>query len=56
MATAARAWGYNFDWQSRNFFAPRGTPTIVPTAFAARALIEGKKLGRLDMMDRIFKI
>jgi hypothetical protein len=34
------AWGYNFDWQSRNFFAPRGTPTIVPTAFAARAFIE----------------
>jgi hypothetical protein len=33
-------WGYNFDWQSRNFFAPRGTPTIVPTAFAARALME----------------
>jgi hypothetical protein len=33
-------WGYNFDWQSRNFFAPRDTPTIVPTAFAARALIE----------------
>src|SRR3954454_19207627 len=33
-------WGYNFDWQSRNFFASRGTPTIVPTAFAARALIE----------------
>jgi len=35
------AWGYNFDWQSRNFFAARGTATIVPTAFAARALIEG---------------
>ena len=34
------AWGYNFDWQSRNFFAPRGTPTIVPTAFAVRALTE----------------
>jgi hypothetical protein len=34
------AWGYNFDWQSRNFFAPRGTPTIVPTAFAARAFLE----------------
>ena len=34
------AWGYNFAWQSRNFFAPSGTPTIVPTAFAARALIE----------------
>jgi len=34
------AWGYNFDWQNRNFFAPKGTPMIVPTAFAARALLE----------------
>lgn len=34
-------WGYNFDWQSRNFFAPKNTATLVPTAFAARALIEG---------------
>jgi len=40
------AWGYNFDWQSRNFFAPRGTPTIVPTAFAARALIEATRAFR----------
>ena len=38
--SSGAAWGYNFDWQSRNFFAPRGTPTIVPTAFAARAFIE----------------
>ncbi len=36
-------WGYNFDWQSRKFFAPRNTPTIVPTAFAARALIEARQ-------------
>ncbi|HYE65607.1 MAG TPA: hypothetical protein VD966_08490 [Pyrinomonadaceae bacterium] len=34
------AWGYNFDWQGRAFFAPRGTPAVVPTAFAARALLE----------------
>lgn len=34
------AWGYSFDWQNRNFFAPRGTPMIVPTAFAARAFLE----------------
>ena len=40
-------WGYNFDWQSRNFFAPRDTPTIVPTAFAARALIEASR----DLQD-----
>jgi hypothetical protein len=34
------AWGYNFDWQGRAFFASRGTPTVVPTAFAARALAD----------------
>jgi len=34
------AWGYNFAWQSRNFYAPPGTPMIVPTAFAARAYVE----------------
>ena len=34
------AWGYNFDWQNRNFFAPKGTPMIVPTAFGARAFFE----------------
>ncbi len=38
------SFGYNFDWQSRAFFAPRGTPTIVPTAFAARALIEAHEI------------
>jgi len=38
------AWGYNFDWQGRAFYAPRGTPTVVPTAFAARALIEAAEL------------
>ncbi|HEY0407216.1 MAG TPA: hypothetical protein VGC89_15900 [Pyrinomonadaceae bacterium] len=37
------AWGYNFDWQGRAFFAPRGSPTVVPTAFAARALLEGAR-------------
>jgi hypothetical protein len=37
------AWGYNFDWQSRVFFAPRGTPMIVPTAFAVRALVEASQ-------------
>jgi len=39
----AACWGYNFDWQSRSFFAPRGTPTVVPTAFAARAFIEAAR-------------
>lgn len=34
------SFGYNFDWQSRAFFARRGTPAIVPTAFACKALLE----------------
>lgn len=38
------AFGYNFDWQSRVFFAPKGTPTIVPTAFAGRAFVESFQL------------
>ena len=38
--TGGAAWGYNFDWQGRAFYAPRGTPTLVPTAFAVRALVE----------------
>jgi hypothetical protein len=38
------AFSYNFDWQSRAFFAPKGTPTVVPTAFAAQAFIEAYQL------------
>lgn len=34
-------WGYPFDWQSRAFFAPRGTPNAVVTAFCGHALLDG---------------
>jgi len=37
---AEACWGYNFDWQSRAFFAPRGTPNVVCTVFAAHALLD----------------
>ena len=37
------AWGYNFDWQSRAFYATKTVPTIVPTAFAVRALVEASR-------------
>jgi len=33
-------WGYNFDWQSRAFFAPRNTPNVVCTVFAAQACLD----------------
>lgn len=37
---AEACWGYNFDWQSRVFFAPRGTPNVVCTVFAAHAYLD----------------
>ncbi len=37
-------WGYNFDWQARAFFQPRGTPTVVATTFNTEALLEAYKI------------
>ncbi|GAB4514590.1 MAG: exopolysaccharide biosynthesis protein VpsJ [Allomuricauda sp.] len=31
-------WGYDFDWQARAFFQPKGTPTVVATSFVVEAL------------------
>ncbi len=33
-------WGYNFDWESRAFFQPKFTPTIVATSFIADAMLD----------------
>ena len=33
-------WGYNFDWQSRAFFLPKETPTVVATSFISYALMD----------------
>lgn len=33
-------WGYNFDWQSRAFLLPKGTPTVVNTSFIGRAFLD----------------
>lgn len=37
---SGNGWGYNFDWQSRAFFIPRGTPTIVNSSFIGHALLD----------------
>jgi hypothetical protein len=37
---AEACWGYPFDWQSRVFFAPRGTPNVVCTVFAGHAYLD----------------
>ncbi len=33
-------WGYNFDWQSKAFFLPRYTPTVVATSFIANSFLD----------------
>lgn len=33
-------WGYNFNWQSRAFYVPRYTPTVVNSSFIGHALLD----------------
>ncbi len=37
---SGNSWGYNFDWQSRTTFRPKGTPTIVNSSFIGHALLD----------------
>ena len=37
-------WGYNFDWQSRAFYQPKFTPTIVVTSYVANALLDAYEI------------
>lgn len=37
---SGNCWGYNFDWQSRVFFVPKYTPTIVNTSYVGHALLD----------------
>jgi len=34
------AWGYNFDWQTRTYLVPKGSPNIICSTFAANALLD----------------
>jgi len=43
-------WGYNFDWQGRAGFTPKGTPTIVNTAFIAHAFLDAYELLREERL------
>lgn len=42
------AWGYPFDWQARAFAVPRGTPNLICTAFALRAIVAAGREGLLS--------
>jgi len=37
-------WGYNFPWESKAFYFPRFTPTVVASTFAANALLDAYEL------------
>lgn len=39
-------WGYGFDWQSRAFFLPSNTPTVVATSFVVDALFSAFEITR----------
>lgn len=39
-------WGYNFDWQTRTYLVPRGSPNIICTTFAANALLDAYERSR----------
>lgn len=46
------AWGYNFDWQSRAFFVPKGTPTMVNTSFIGAAFLDMyEQMGQPDHLS-----
>lgn len=45
---SGNCWGYNFDWQSRAFFLPKYTPTIVNSSFIGHALIDTYRLVNLE--------
>lgn len=45
-------WGYNFDWESRAFFQPKFTPTIVASSFIANALLDAYDItGEARLLD-----
>lgn len=43
-------WGYNFDWQARAFFQPKGTPTVVASVFIANAMLDAYEILKQDAL------
>lgn len=50
-------WGYNFDWQSRAFFVPKHTPTVVNSSLIGHALLDTYELtGVEEALDMAISI
>ncbi|MGB7326826.1 MAG: hypothetical protein WBD31_18260, partial [Rubripirellula sp.] len=45
---SGNGWGYNFPWQSRAFFLPRYTPTIVNSCFIGHALLDTHRITGIE--------
>lgn len=46
-------WGYNFDWESRAFFQPKFTPTVVASSFIANALLDAYEItGEPSLLEK----
>lgn len=46
-------WGYNFDWQARAFFQPKGTPSVVVTSYVSCALLDAYEITKNEELLRI---
>ncbi len=54
---SGNCWGYNFDWQSRAFYVPKFTPTIVNSSFVGHALLDVYKYtGNQQALDMAVSI
>jgi hypothetical protein len=54
--SGGKAWGYQYPWQDLGFFAPRGTPNAVVTAFVCEAFLAAhRQLKEPDFLTRVEK-
>lgn len=52
--SGGRAWGYQYPWQDLGFFAPRGTPNAVVTAFVCEAFLSAhRQLKEPEWLSRV---
>lgn len=42
-------WGYNFPWQSKTLYAPKGMPNAICTTFAGQAFLDLNEISRNDV-------
>jgi rhamnogalacturonyl hydrolase YesR len=53
MGYSGICWGYNFDWQSKAFFLPKYTPTVVATSFIANAFLDAHQVFKEEQFLKI---